>query len=125
MSITLNAAQINSLVVAGVTIETDGVAAVTGIQVDYIASTITFQITMGSLVGSAPPVFVPGQIILGNLVAVFNTITGNWYVNGSPLTGTLTGTPLATIQANMRTYRNNAEAFANSLGVVPGTIVTW
>lgn len=122
MSITLNAAQINQLIVGGVTTETDGHAAVTSMMVDFVANTITFLIKKGTTVGV---VFTPGSVVQGNLSVTINTVTGAWFVDGSGQTGVIGGSGLTTVQSNMKTWRNQLETFANNQTIMPGTAVAW
>lgn len=53
-----------------------------------------------------------------------DTISGNW-ISSTGASGTLTGPQLATMNGNLKNARNGSEALANSLGVLPGTIVAW
>ena len=122
MSITLLAAAINQLIVGGVTIETDGAAAVTGMSVDFVANKVTFQIKKGTVSG---PSFTPGQIAVGNLSVTIDASTGAWTVDGSGQSGTLQGAGLTTMQTNMKLYRNQLETFANAQAIMPGTVVAW
>ncbi len=121
MSITLNAAQINQLIIGGVIIETDGAAAVTSMSVDWVANTVTFWIKKGTVSG----IFTPGSIASGNLQVTINALTGAWSVDGSGQSGTLLSAGLTILQTNLKTYRNQLEQFANANAIMPGTIVAW
>lgn len=122
MSITLNAAQINQLIVGGVSQETDGHAAVCGMSVDFVANTITFTVKKGTTVGAA---FTPGNIVMGNLSVTISTVTGAWTVDGSGQSGVIGGAGLTAVQTNMKTWRNQLENFANTQAIMPGTVVAW
>ena len=122
MSITLQAAAVNQLIVGGVTIETDAAAAVTGMSVDWVANTITYFLKKGTVAGA---VFTPGQVAMGNLSVTINATTGAWSVDGSGQSGTLSGGALTTVQTNMKAWRNQLESFSNTQAIVPGTLVAW
>jgi hypothetical protein len=122
MSIILNAGQIISIVIGGITTETGNVAAVTSTSADFVANTLTFTVQTGVVTLG---VFIPGTTGFSTVQIVINTFTGFWFVNGSAMTGTLVGADLLAVQNNMIALRNQGESFANVNSIVPGTVVPW
>jgi hypothetical protein len=120
MSITLTAAEINQLIIGGVAVETDAVAAVTNIVIDFVGQTATFQVLKGSIVNGA---FIPGQLQQGSFSITISLVTGAWTTT-SGLSGALTTQGLSTAISTTNSYRDSTEAMANSI-VYNGTLVPW
>lgn len=122
MSITLPASLISQLVIGGATVETDPNSAVTELHADYVTNTLRFTVKGGTTSGAS---FAPGQIA-PTYEFVINGITGVWFVNGSSISGTLSGAALTNIQTIFKNLRNNAENFAVNQNLLPGaTQVPW
>lgn len=122
MSITLPASLISSLVIGGVTQETDTNYAVVSLAADYVANVLRFTLKGGVTSGNnfAPSVVPPIYEF------VIDAITGKWFVNGSAITGTLAGAALTSIQTIFKNLRNNAETFALNQNLLPGASqVAW
>jgi hypothetical protein len=122
MSITLQNAGINQLIVGGVTVETDAASAVTDYAVDLQAGTLTVTLKKGTATGT---VFAPGQITSGNVQVIVNLLTGAWTSYPSGLSGTLGASALSTLQAQVVGDRNLFETFAVGNNIMPGTQVPW
>lgn len=122
MSITLPSNLISSLVVGGITVETDASSAVTNLEVDYVAGLLRFTLKGGTTSG---PNFSPGAVSPLYEVTI-NGFTGTWYINGAGLSGTLSGAALTSIQTIFKNLRNNAETFVVNQNLFPGaTLVAW
>ncbi len=122
MSISLPASLFTSLVIGGATIESDVNAAVTNLDVDYLANTVSFTVRQGT---TSAPNFSPGQYP-PSYQFVVNLSTGVWTVNGSALTGTISGVVLANINTTFKNLRNTTENFAVNQNLFPGaTQVAW
>lgn len=122
MSITLPASLISSLVIGGVTVEIDPNAAVTALHVDYVNNVIRFNVKGGTTNGAN---FSAGQVA-PVYEFVIDGITGIWQVNGSAISGTLSGAALTSIQTLFKNLRNSTETFAVNQNLYPGaTQVAW
>lgn len=121
LSITLPASLISSLVIGGVTQESDPNMAVTQLHADYVSNILKFTIQPGTTSGAFTPGTLPPTYEF-----VIDGITGKWFVNGSTLTGTLAGAALTNIQTIFKNLRNNAETFAVNQNLLPGASqVAW
>jgi hypothetical protein len=122
MSITLPASLISSLVIGGVIVESDPNDAVTSLMADYVTNVLRFTIKGGTTTGAA---FAPGQVAT-TYEFVIDALTGKWFVNGSAITGTLSGVALTSIQTTFKNLRNSAETLAVNQNLLPGaTQVPW
>lgn len=122
MSITLPSNLISSLVIGGVTQETDGFAAVTDLHADYLGGILRFRVTQGTTSGQT--------FSVGNIAPTYefivDSVSGKWFVNGSAISGTLAGAALTSIQNIFKNLRNSAETFAVNQNLFPGASqVAW
>ena len=122
MAINLPAALQSQLTIGGSTIETDASAAVSSITVNYQTKIATITVQQGTVSGSA---FSPGQYPPSYQFNV-NLTTGVWTVNGSALSGTLTGSNLTNAQTTFMNLRNTEESFAVAQNLFPSaTLTAW
>lgn len=122
MSITLPAGLTSSLVVGGVTQETDAFAAVCDLRADYLTNQLRFRVLQGTTSGQT---FSVGGITPSYEVTI-DCVTGKWTISNSALTGTLGGAALTSIQNIFKTLRNNAETFVVNQNLFPGASqVNW
>jgi hypothetical protein len=128
MSITLTTPII--LTIAGVT-ETDTIGACTSLTQDFQGMTYTAVYKLGTALAGTPVALTQGPFSLANgyvLSVTFNLNTGVWFYTYAGTTGggTLTGTPLTTLQTQFIAARNQCEAFVSVVGgLLPGTQVNW
>lgn len=122
MSITLAASQVSSMVVGGVTVESDANYAVTSVVADYVSNELRVGLKGGTTTGQS---FAPGQIP-PTYDIIINGVTGAWRITGTNLSGVLAGAALTNIQTIFKTLRNNAETFAVNQNLFPGaSLVAW
>ncbi|SRR5260221_670267 len=122
MSISLPASLQSALTIGGVSIETDAFSAVTSLDVDYVAKTLSFVVKQGTTAGQT---FAAGQYPPSYQFNI-DLITGIWTVNGSALTGTLLGAALTNLQTTFLNLRNTAENFAVNHNLFPSaTLTAW
>jgi hypothetical protein len=120
MSISLPAALQTILQVGGATVETDAQACVSNVSVNYLTKTLNFTVQQGTTTGQAFSVGQFPPLYAFNI----NLTSGVWTVSGSALTGTLSGTPLANLQATFLSLRNTGETFVVAQGLLPAATVT-
>ena len=122
MSITLPVSLQSILTVGGITQEADNFAAITGVSVDYVSKTLTFNVQQGTTLGQS---FSAGQYPPSYIFHI-NLITGVWRVDGSALAGTLSGASLTNLQTIFLNLRNTGETFVSNQNLFPGaTQVAW
>jgi hypothetical protein len=108
------------LTIGGVNQETDASACVSGVTVNYLTNVLTFLVQQGTVSGQN---FAVGQYPPQYQFNI-NLITGVWTVNGSALTGTLSGAALTNLQATFLSLRNTGEAFVVAQGLFPSATTT-
>lgn len=117
MSITL--AQIASMSIGGVAIESDANAALTYMEVSYPNSLRLF-FGYGTTSGQS---FSVGTN-LPRVVVTLNLATGAWS-SSNGLSGTLLSSGLTTLQTALLNMQNGLETFAVNQNILPGMQVAW
>ncbi len=120
MSISLLAANQESYVKGGSTIEANNAAALIGINTSFPANQVQFTFSQGT---PATNSFVPGPRSSNPTLSV-DLVAGNW-TTSTGLSGTLSGAQLTALNTNQRNLRNAVENLANAINMIPGSIVAW
>ena len=124
MSIALASNLVQTFAKGGTTTETDNTAAVTAVNVTWIApGQVTFNVTVpyGQMNGAA---FVPGAQQIQSVLSI-NLSTGAITDQFGNSFETVTGTVLAALVAQLLAVRNNIEAWLATNYVIAGSVTPW
>lgn len=125
MSITLTTPY--AISVNGTQVENDTVGACTGMSVDFIGNVMIYTFSVGTLAGN-PSNLVAGPYAIANnqqITITVQLLTGAWSDNHGH-SGTIPGSILNPIIAQLIAQRNSAESFmAVAGGLMPGNQVAW
>lgn len=119
-SITLDPTLVQQTVLGGSTTETDSVAAITDMQIDFKLKIIRFRISFGTL----PSEFVPG-INAKDLILTADGVKGRISFSDGRPDQVLTGPQQAAIVSYITAQRNAMESRILNLGILLGTQVNW
>ena len=119
MSITLSAAQISTVTLGGVTVETDAGGAATQMDVSFAGPDLILVLSKGTVNGSN---FANGTQV--DVSITIHLATGLWQ-SSNGLSGTLSGAALTNFQTTVKGWRNSIETFAVNNNILPGTQVAW
>lgn len=111
----------------GTQVENDTTGACIGYSVDYIGNALIYFFAIGTLAGSPPNLVAgpQGQIQGKSIQVTVNLLTGAWSDNLGD-SGTIPGSILNPIVAQLLANRNSAEGFmAVSGGLMPGVVTAW
>jgi len=113
-----------------ITAENDPHAAATKFTVDMDAETLVIWFPLGTatVVSGKSTAFVPGLLASAPHSIQFSLVSNTWTASNGQQ-GTLTAAQISAVQTIMSgvatAIRNPAESFAQSVGVLNGTIVPW
>ena len=122
--ITFNADSIIQLFSGNTVVETDDSAAVTAVNFDFLAKTLTLTITVGTMVSG---VFVPSPTELPPMQVVIDLATGSYQTLNTQMfdSGSAQQEIVATLQAMALQLRNSLEQGILATGQVQGTFTPW
>jgi YD repeat-containing protein len=113
-----------------ITSETDAAAAATRYSIDALGQTITVTYPLGTatIASGKTTAFVPGLLAPSPTTIQFSLVSNTWSASNGQQ-GTLTAGQITAITNIMNginnAIRNASESFAQSVGVLPGTVASW
>jgi hypothetical protein len=120
-SITLDSTLVETFQVGGSTVESDTVAALTNVSIDFQAQTVTGTLEMGTLSNG---VFTKGPRS-HSLTVTINLANGQVNASDGRPNLTLTAAQISAIQSFLTNFRNSFETFVVNQSIVKGTQVAW